>query len=283
MIFGPEDSFIEGNNALGLALVMVIPLMRFLQLDTTKRYLKLGLTGAIGLTSLAVLASYSRGAFLAISAILVFMIMKTRQKMLFLLAVAITVPIMWGLMPEEWHERLGTIRTYEQDASAMGRINAWWFAWNVAKERPLVGGGFDAFSPDTFKDYAPNPLDFHDAHSIYFEMLGEHGFVGLGLFLLLGWLALRECGRIMREARDREDLRWAHDLGAMMQVSLIGYAVGGAFLGLAYWDLFYHLVALTVVTAEIVRRQSAERTADLTDRAAPEETQPPLAATRGGG
>jgi probable O-glycosylation ligase (exosortase A-associated) len=161
-------------------------------------------------------------------------------------------------MPEEWHERLGTIRTYEQDESAMGRINAWWFAWNVAKERPLVGGGFEAFHPETFKQYAPAPLDFHDAHSIYFEMLGEQGFVGLGLFLFLGWLTLRQCGWIVRNTRDRTELQWAHDLAGMVQVAVIGYAVGGAFLGLAYWDLPYHLVALTVMTGEIVRRTVAD-------------------------
>lgn len=254
MIFGPEDSFITGNNALGLALVMTIPLMRFLQLNTANRYLRLGLTGAMGLSALAVLASYSRGAFLAIAAMTTFMIMKTRQKVLFILIVLIAAPIMWNIMPEEYHERLGTIKTYDQDESTLGRFNAWWFAWNVAKERPFVGGGFDAFDPELFKKYAPEPMNFHDAHSIYFEVLGEQGFVGLGLFLLVGWLTLRQCARLVRDTAGRPDLQWAHDLAAMMQVSLVGYAVGGAFLGLAYWDLFYHLVALTVMTSVLARR-----------------------------
>ena len=52
-------------------------------------------------------------------------------------------------MPQQWFERMATIKTYEQDASAMGRINAWNMAFNLAKDRPL-GGGFDAFQWDMF-------------------------------------------------------------------------------------------------------------------------------------
>ena len=134
----------------------------------------------------------------------------------------------------------------------MGRINAWWFAYEVALDRPLVGGGFRTFTRDLFVQYAPAPFDWHDAHSIYFEVLGEQGFVGLALFLMLGFMSLRLGTWIIRHARNHPDLRWATDLGAMLQVSLIGYAVGGAFLGLAYFDLYYHLVVLIILVKKQV-------------------------------
>ena len=92
--------------------------------------------------------------------------------------------------------------------------------------------------------YAPDPDDFHDAHSIYFEVLGEHGFVGFFLFLALGIAALREAGRVSAQARASPELSWAADLGAMLQASIVGYAIGGLFLGLAYFDLYYHLIVL---------------------------------------
>ena len=71
----------------------------------------------------------------------------------------------------------------------MGRINAWHVGWNMALDRPLTGGGLNAFTRETFARYAPNPYDFHDAHSIYFEVMAEHGFIGFTMFMLLGWLA----------------------------------------------------------------------------------------------
>ncbi len=79
-----------------------------------------------------------------------------------------------------------TIRDYQEDSSSMGRINAWHFAANLAADRPVVGGGFQVFTPELFQKYAPNPTDFHDAHSIYFESLAEQGYVGLALFVLIG-------------------------------------------------------------------------------------------------
>ena len=64
-------------------------------------------------------------------------------------------------LPQKYIGRIRTIQTYEQDASAMGRINAWYFALNLAKDRPLVGGGFEAFTPELFERYAPEPEVVH--------------------------------------------------------------------------------------------------------------------------
>jgi probable O-glycosylation ligase (exosortase A-associated) len=206
------------------------------------------------LSVLSIFASYSRGAVLAVAAMGFFLLFKSRKKGPIILLALVAVPIMLSFMPEEWFERLHTIKTYEQDASALGRFNAWWFAFNVAVARPLVGGGFEVFNPELFQRYAPVPDDFHDAHSIYFQVLGEHGFVGLILFMLLGWLAFRSAAWIIRHTRELAELTWARDLASMVQVSIIGYAVGGAFLGLAYFDLYYHLVALVLLTRIYVQR-----------------------------
>jgi probable O-glycosylation ligase (exosortase A-associated) len=88
-----------------------------------------------------------------------------------------------------------------------------------------------------------------DAHSIYFKVMGEHGFFGLGLFLLLGMLAWIRGRQIIKRCKDNPAKKWAADLAAMVQVSLIGYATGGAFLGLPYFDLPYHLIIIIMLTA----------------------------------
>lgn len=142
---------------------------------------------------------------------------------------------------------MGTISTYQDDSSAMGRINAWWMTYNLANSR-FTGGGFESYTPETFAAYAPNPTDLHVAHSIYFSVLGEHGYVGLFLFLLLWWLAFQTAGKIRKEALARKQTHWAFYLAGMCQVSLVGYAVGGAFLSLAYFDLPYNILVMLVVT-----------------------------------
>ncbi|HEU4531523.1 MAG TPA: hypothetical protein VFR59_10080, partial [Steroidobacteraceae bacterium] len=96
--------------------------------------------------------------------------------------------------------------------------------------------------------------DFHDAHSIYFEVLGEHGYVGLILFVSMALLAFRMGGKIRRKVANRPDLAWAGELAGMIQVSLVGFGVGGAFLGLAYFDLPYSLMAIVALTNAVVDR-----------------------------
>jgi probable O-glycosylation ligase (exosortase A-associated) len=157
-------------------------------------------------------------------------------------------------MPESWFERMESIRDFGTDSSATGRINAWKFAIRLAANR-LVGGGFDVFTPHWFRVYAPDPTRSNDAHSIYFEVLGEHGIVGLVLFLGVGALAWRSCTWMARRADDDEETLWISDLARMCQVAIVGYA---AFVGLAYFDLYYNIIAIIVIAKLLLAEQLTE-------------------------
>ena len=257
MVLGPDGSFISGNTEISLAITMVMPLLRYLQLQTTSRWIRWGLWGCIALCAAAVLGSHSRGGMLALAAMGGFLWIKSRKKVVLGMGIALVAASMLSFMPDSWFARMDTINTYEQDASAMGRINAWHFAFNLAKDRPLTGGGFGVATDESFARWAPNPLDVHDMHSIWFQVLGEQGFVGLGLFLILWWLTWRLAAGIIKSCKARKELRWAGDLAAMIQVSYIGYWVGGSFLGLAYWDLPYVLMAILVLTRAVVDQRLA--------------------------
>lgn len=263
IVWGPAGSFIEGNNELALALIMTFPLMRFLHLNTTNKWIRWLLVCTMGLSLLSIIFSYSRGAFLAIIAMGIVLVLKTRHKFLFIALILVGVAIILPYIPDKYTERMNTIKTYEEDGSALGRINAWHFAYNLAKDRPIIGGGFQVFDPELFKKYAPIPDDFHDAHSIYFQVLAEHGFVGLFLFFTLLLMTFYNGYMVERLAKLHPDLIWARDLAAMAQVSIAGYMVGGAFLGLAYFDLPYHLMAIVVLLRMLVNKALAEKGIDL--------------------
>lgn len=251
---GPPGSFIGGNNEMGLALVMTIPLLRYLQLTATKPGVRLFLAVSMGLCALAAVGSQSRGALLGIVSMGAFLWLKSRQKFAIALLAVVAALLIITVMPEQWFARMDTIDQYQQDASAMGRINAWHMALNLAEAKPL-GGGFDTFQPGIFRIYAPDPDNVHDSHSIYFEVLGEHGFVGLALFLMLGLMTWFSASRVIRGARSDPARRWAADLCAMVQVSLIGFASAGAFLGLAYFDLYYNLISVVVLCTTVLKVQ----------------------------
>lgn len=255
-VYGPVGTFIGGNNEVGLALIMTIPLLRYCQLSTEKVWVKRLLLAGMVLCLLAVVGTQSRGAFLGVAAMTLYLVRNSRHKWAMFASLILALPAIYFFMPESWHERMSSITHYHEDSSAMGRINSWMMAFHLASDR-FFGGGFDCFKPASFAIYAPSPLDVHDAHSIYFEVLGEHGFVGLAIFLAIGFSAWRSCVWIMRHTKDKEQLKWIYDLGAMLQVSLLGYAVSGAFLGLAYFDLYYNLIALIVLAKTITRKTLA--------------------------
>lgn len=245
-VWGPEGTYIEGNNEIALAIVMVIPLMRFLQLQMQDKRARVAMTICMVLMAAAALGSHSRGALLAIAAMGMVMWWRGKNKVVTAVGMLVLAAVLTSLMPEEWWDRMNTIKTYEQDDSAMGRINAWWMAWNLAKSH-FFGGGFMVSAPQLFALYAPDPLAVHAAHSIYFMVLGEHGFIGLFLFLTLFTLTWFTAGKLRVRAKGRPETQWLSDLGGMLQVSLAGYAVGGAFLSLTYWDLPYNLMILAVL------------------------------------
>jgi len=266
-VYGPPGtSYISDNNAIAVALVMTIPLMQYLANTAASKWIKLGMYGTMLLSGVAVLGSQSRGAFLAIGAMVVFMLLKGERKLLLASALVIVVPLVVGFMPDTWTSRMETIRTYE-DQSAQARLNSWAMAFNLANDRPLVGGGFEPYTSRVFAKYAPDPLNVQAAHSIYFQMLGEHGYVGLVLFLCLGiagWLMAR---RILRASRDRPDYSWAGNLARAMQVSFIGFTVGGAFVNIAYWEVVYFEIVILMGVYNLVRELAPKAPPEKSERA----------------
>jgi probable O-glycosylation ligase (exosortase A-associated) len=197
--------------------------------------------------------------------------LKSSEKMRLGLALLAVLPFLLLIMPKSYFERVESISNYEQDQSAMGRIRAWRVATQIALQRP-IGGGFNSIIEENYRRYAPevaeevdelSPDHFSEAHSIYFKALGDHGFPGLFLYLVLGFSAYHGAGRLARQCRDSPSLDWAGRLAAMIQVSFVGFAVGGAFLGLAYFDLYYCLIAIVLGLQISVR--SARQTASEPD------------------
>ncbi|CAN7660285.1 putative O-glycosylation ligase, exosortase A system-associated [Pseudoduganella sp. LjRoot289] len=254
-VWGPDSSFIHGNNEVALALVVLVPIIYYLFMETANKWLKRGLLVSIPLCLLAAIGSYSRGALLALLAMSFFLWLKSPKKVVVGLAITLTIPLLVMFMPAQWGQRMDTINEYKEDASAMGRINAWWMAYNLAVDRPLTGGGFEIYDAGVFARYAPIPNDIHAAHSVYFQCLGEHGFIGLGLYLGTVMLCWRRANWIIRQTSAWAEFQWAGKLARMIQVSIIGFGVGGAFLSLLYFDVPYYLLAMLLVTGQLVQDQ----------------------------
>jgi probable O-glycosylation ligase (exosortase A-associated) len=157
-----------------------------------------------------------------------------------------------------------TIKTASKtDPSALSRINSWKLATRVALDYPILGGGFGTFTGPVYDRYGlrEGPIIL-GPHSIYFQILAEHGFPGLFLFLGTLGSCFWTCRKVRYRFKRKESARWPVVYADMITVSLLAYAASGTFLGLAYFDLFYQVVGTTAVLAWLARREAARDTGE---------------------
>lgn len=273
MVLGPPGSYLSGNTYIGLAMIMILPLVlasarmfhrRLVDFGwpLVRRFSRpIGLTlyGVFWLTAIAIPATQSRGAFLGILAIAPFLFLRMRGKIVLAALVFLAVGVIGISAPERLVDRWNTIENYEQDNSAMMRVQSWGANLNMALERPLIGMGFAnlALGYDWYIRYAEFEGSWRHAlspHSIYFGVLGEHGFGGLAVFLLLIGFTMATLNRIRRAASGQSGQLWLAEYAWALQVGLFGYLVAGAFLDVAYFNLLYAFIALAI----IMRRELEE-------------------------
>lgn len=247
IVFGPENSPIEDNNHLAVALCMTLPLLNYLRLHSRAPWLRVTLMGVMGLCAIAIVATYSRGGAISLLALMIAMWWHGRYKIFLAGAGVLALSVGVMMLPAAYKERIGTLNTIMEDESFKERLEVWGVAWRVAREDPWTGGGFACTEvPAVFQAYVIEPTDTvsRAVHSVYFQLLSDVGFAGLFLYLammLTAWLMTRA---IIRETKGVERLQWANDLARMLEVSFFVFLVGGGGLSLAYYDCMFVLLAV---------------------------------------
>jgi probable O-glycosylation ligase (exosortase A-associated) len=213
----------------------------------------------MGLTIIATIGTYSRGALVALAACAVVYTVKSRSSIIPLVLGALVLVALPSLVPAQWFDRMSTIKSASADESFQERIQAWKTSINIAEGRPITGGGFSSINLDWVAQryHSPGSLDIGRAsHSMYMQVLSDHGFVGIAIYLMLLVAAWFNTSSIIKRTRDRPELDWANRLARMTQVSIAGYVVGGAALSMAYYDGFLLVLSLTAALSAVVHRYS---------------------------
>ena len=263
-IWGPGTSAIADNNHFALAIIMTIPILIYLYMQSRNFIVRSGAMVGILLLIVTVIGTGSRGGLIGVVALGAWIFVTTKKKLRVFIVAALLGVIALSFAPESWYTRMSTIETADQDSSFMGRVIAWKINTLTALHNPLTGAGFRStqelavwlkyaqdFSRLSFVPTDnPDPLYAHAAHSIYFQVLGDMGFIGLAIFLALLATAWRNASVTLKRTRDRPELRWANHLARTFQYCLIPYVVSGAALNMAYFDLAYVIFALLAVLRE---------------------------------
>jgi probable O-glycosylation ligase (exosortase A-associated) len=265
MIQGFDGHVLGDRNELALAFVLILPICTYLlkEYGAKSQILRYGLLGLMCLIVVAVVGTQSRGGFVALIGLAGYLFVKSDHKVLLGAGTAVLVIVMMNFVSGEWMARMDSIGEAGEDASFMGRVIAWKLSFIMAMQHPFFGGGFktlensavwfnlsqDFFSYPFFYtgDAVPNPNKARAAHSVYFQVLGDHGFAGLGIYLAMLASAFNNARKLARDARKVPEAAWIASMGTMCQLCIFAFCLGGAALSFAYFELMFAIYGLIVV------------------------------------
>jgi putative inorganic carbon (hco3(-)) transporter len=249
--------FLGDNNAVAVGMFMLLPVILALAETASRRWERYGwLFLAVGVGYRG-LSTYSRGGFLTAGILVLLYIVRSKRHRVrrTLLAVGATA-LLLSTMPDAFWARMETINTGEmeegeRDMSAQGRLHFWAMAVKIADAYPLLGVGNSQFNQayDGFDDSDGEFGRGRSVHSVWFGLLAEGGYLGLGLVLLVLARALLQCQRLCRSA-DPSAPEWKY--ARALQNGLLAFCVGGTFVPLQYNEMFWHFMALSFGLSALV-------------------------------
>jgi len=267
IIWGPPESILADSNTLAFALAMVMPLFVYLRYDEERAWVRHAWLVVFGLSILAVLGTYSRGGMIVLLPILAMLVLLTFKGDRAVTAVALGALALAVFSPPKWQARVSTVVTKmaaQKDSSTNQRANSAYVAARLGLDHPLLGAGFEPFSPEVYGHYIPGYSDYHNAHNHYLQVFAEHGAIALGLFVALLGTVIARLQQTFRAARGDPAQAWVRSNARALQIAMVAYALGGFLLNRPYFEPFYQLVAAAVILSELQRDLARGRTAAIT-------------------
>jgi probable O-glycosylation ligase (exosortase A-associated) len=212
----------------------------------------------------------ARTGLVCIGVLAILMLRDVKKRLLYMGLIGAAVALAVPMLPQSFSSRMGTIQSYQGDSSAASRLAVWAWTWDYAKQHPL-GGGFEAYRQNRLQVHttvgatgaAESQVDWRVTvdkgrayHSSYFEMLGEQGFPGLFMFLLLHGVGLVRMEVLRRRYRREEGEKgWIAPLATALQGAQIIYLTGSLFVGIAFQPFIYMLLAVQIGFDAFVARK----------------------------
>ena len=228
-------SIFNDPNDLALTFVIIVPVLLAYLVGPGFFGLKVVPLGLLGLLLYAIFLTNSRGGMLGLAmAIMFFFVRRSR----YLIPGGIVGGILAGLVFAFGPSRLGLLSA--SDASAYGRLDAWYYGFQLIKSNPIFGVGFDMFT-DQY------PLTAHNSFVLAASELGL-----FGLFFWVGLFYVSFKGLSLVQKRCPELALYAYGL----QAALVGFLSTAFFLSRTYNPIPYLVCALAAALYATAREQT---------------------------
>ena len=214
----------------------------------------------------------ARTGLVCIGVLAILMLRDARRRFLYIAGAALLGLVAIPFLPQSFTDRMGTIQGYQADQSANTRLAVWGWTLDYVQRKPF-GGGFEAYLQNriqvsTVDEQASGEVQLVSTrteadegrawHSAYFEMLGEQGYPGLLLFLLIHGAGLVRMEVLRRRYRHRADLLWVSPLATALQHFQIIYLVGALFVAVAFQPFIWMALGVQIGFDRVVSRRERE-------------------------
>lgn len=219
---------------------------------------RLYLYGIVFACLLIPIGTQARTGLLCIAMLVILGLRATKRRMLYIALVAGLVATAIPFLPESYTERMSTIKEHKGEGSASTRLAVWKWTIDYVKENPF-GGGFNCFlgnklrvdmSYETADGSIVRVVGYDQSrafHNSYFEMLGEQGYLGLALYLIIHLTGIIRMEVIRRTyAKHEGEHAWVAPLATALQHGHLIFMLGSSFVGIAFQPYIYFLIAVEI-------------------------------------
>ncbi len=273
-----ENTGLFEGSTISCVAIAIIPLVLWLTKFGTiykpEKKLTIAGYGLIAACLLIPIGTEARTGLICAALLAVLMLRSVRRRSIYVLGLPMALMVAVPLLPNTFTTRMDTIQNNESDESASTRIAVWKWTLGYAADHPL-GGGFNSYLGNHLKitttnvdvDGSVSQVHANETtdnarafHSAYFEMLGEQGWPGLLIWLVLQITGITQLEGIIRRFKRSEDPRDKADsaLATALQQGHFVYLFGALFVGIAYQPFIFMLIGLQIALAEQVRRRQRE-------------------------
>lgn len=285
VILVEDNSGLYEGSIISSVAITVIPLIWWLARHGTifpsadPRWRKAMWLFALALTFACILipiGTQARTGLICLGVLFILSLRFSRYKFVYAGGAVLLALVAIPFLPTSFSERMGTIQNYEEDESASTRLAVWAWTLDYVRANP-GGGGFEAYRQNKLRYELPvmdsngfdtGSVDVQEVvdegrayHSSYFEMLGEQGYFGLILWLIIhvGGVWRMEVLRRRYKDSEREDERWIAPLAQALENGQIVYLTGSLFVGIAFQPFIYMLIAMQIGLDTYLARKRKEQ------------------------
>jgi O-antigen ligase len=264
-------------NDLAFVMVCALP-MTIMLLLVERGLLRYGMLPVVALSLVTIIMTKSRGGFITLIVVGVIILAKLPSRIpLLRTGLLIGGVLVFSLFaPQSYWDRITTIWGNEEEEETEERIekpkepsqedylnsgftprwDLWMTGVRLMLENPILGVGINSFAlAEQGQTFGRG--GWKAPHNSFTQIGAELGVMGLALFVYLLYRSVRNCRTVIRMAGRVPQLQYHLWVAHGLETGIYGYIVAGAALNHAYSNMFYYLIAMSVVLKWTAMRDRA--------------------------